>query len=57
MISRRGGDPGPGQEVQVWLEKYAPYMSSSSYKEKLPAEVNNLSPAERQALWAFLLRE
>ena len=41
---------GRARNVQVWLQKYAPKYVKFQLQETLPAAVNNLSPAERQAL-------
>jgi lysyl-tRNA synthetase class 1 len=50
VISRREEILGRARNVQVWLEKYAPKYVKFQLQETLPAAVNNLSPAERQAL-------
>ena len=50
VISRREEILGRARNVLVWLEKYAPKYVKFQLQETLPAAVNNLSPAERQAL-------
>ncbi|MGV8088912.1 MAG: lysine--tRNA ligase, partial [Methanothrix sp.] len=50
VISRREEILGRARNVQVWLEKYAPKYVKFQLQETLPAAVNNLSDAERQAL-------
>ena len=50
VISRREEILGRARNVQVWLQKYAPKYVKFQLQETLPAAVNNLSPAERQAL-------
>jgi len=50
VISRREEILGRARNVQVWLEKYAPKYVKFQLQETLPAAVNNLTPAERQAL-------
>lgn len=50
VVSRREEILARARNVQVWLEKYAPPYVKFQLQEKLPAEVNNLSAAERQGL-------
>jgi lysyl-tRNA synthetase class 1 len=50
VISRREEILGRARNVLVWLEKYAPKYVKFQLQETLPATVNNLTPAERQAL-------